>query len=206
MLPAISPPTDSLYKFTAIGGLVIFVAGLVYPQLRMENLDARYREMDKTFREFSEAADGIRPAIKEMADSLPFKISDREIDSHQLLLAIAAWKKTATPEEVSRVLTKIEASAQKFDQPTRNMMRSLGDLSMDVEDFQRARANVNWWKWFCYPSAGIGLLLSLWGFRMWHTRSQVHQDAMLKEQRTPSKAAEWTLEGGEVVRDENAHK
>jgi hypothetical protein len=40
MLPAPSPPTDNLYKFMAIAGLVIAGAGVIYPQLLKERMEA----------------------------------------------------------------------------------------------------------------------------------------------------------------------
>lgn len=48
---ALPPPTDNLYKFMAIGGLVLLVAGIVYPQIRKEQIEpdriAVYQQVDE---------------------------------------------------------------------------------------------------------------------------------------------------------------
>jgi uncharacterized protein YktA (UPF0223 family) len=39
--PPITPPTDNLYKFAALSGLVLLLVSIIYPQTRMDALNAR---------------------------------------------------------------------------------------------------------------------------------------------------------------------
>jgi hypothetical protein len=54
-IPPLNPPTDNLYKFMAFCGLILFVAGLVYPQMRNDYLAQIEKQFWQSSRECEQA-------------------------------------------------------------------------------------------------------------------------------------------------------
>ena len=153
------PPTDNLYKFLAITGLLIIFAPLVlYWSLELEYLQKNFE---------------VKPTM------LALEIEGRklELETAKILAESerAELSKDAAKQERLRIGYK--DSLERFDAHRVKVaeMTAKHDLLVVLADRLRLILNV------AKFAIGFGAACTLAGFGLWYTKVQVHQDRALRE-------------------------
>ncbi len=199
----VKPPTDNLYKFQALSGLLIILISLIYPlwlfhKATLGYLAAENEEAQLTIqRRFTSARQEMlgrrKTAVAAEQDDLRKRIDELKAQ-HKAVLT--------TPEEttISPGIDKLDAqlkesirSGEALEDAAHELALSL-DLKQREMEYQR---HVNDTERDISRAAfvvaviglGIGLFYTSTGFRRWDQRVQVYQDTILKKQAASEKAA-----------------
>ena len=161
-LPAPAIPTDNLYKFLAISGLVLLVICLLYPPMIVEETTAR--------------AANLRAAVTVMKHRVANARQDVDYTSD----ALAEGKKN--PDLSDENLHEIEAENARNMKEARQLEIDVAELERDVVIADAAvRVSLNRMRLMSdlvYVAFGAMII----GFLLWYRRVQRHADAILKEQ------------------------
>ena len=188
----LKPPTDNLYKFQALAGLLIILISLVYPlwffhkatlgYLAAENEEAQLtiqrrftlaRQDMLTKRKTAIAAE--RDDLRKRIDQLKTQATTTDLD-----------KLTAQLKESIRSGEALEDAAHELALSLDLKQREM-EYQRHVNDTERiiSRAMIG----VAIIGLGIGLFYTSTGFRRWDERVQVYQDTILKKQAASDKAA-----------------
>jgi len=161
-----TPPTDNLYKFMAVVGLIAILASVIYPRLRLESMDDLQAEAASKAAEVSDLQEKMVADAKNLQAAI-----DADIAAGGPKAKIVDIK--ASPSTVSQAAILQEASV---DETIR--LSELNKMTFKLKSgFDRYKQ----WRDFCDLVFGVGLIMSLLGFVMWF-RSQRLQDKMLLKQ------------------------
>ena len=193
MLNSLKPPTDNLYKFVAISGLTCFVVGMVLSvQQTGKTLDSAYA-----------AEDALQEAWLALAEG--FQDGD---DETELEMLNRAWQRAAKGGEafgLTQELRKLGTLTEAELAAVRQFEIAANSLSNQWRIHEITRT---WLSWMVVVSLGIMLL----GFGLWYSRTQRHQDKLLRmqtqeqtpveEQDGPAKAYQrWTEDEEKKLRE-----
>lgn len=186
MFDLLKPPTDNLYKFAAIFGLVLIVVGFIFPpwvfyRSSLEYLKSLAGEDDLTaYRKFAEARsrtlDARTQQAKDELDQIQKQHDSLKIntigstETERLESAIRdAKKRVETLEDASQELTlNLEVkTAQARQQRTFSTNES---------------RNARFLMYLGWSLAAIGGLFSIVGFGFWYWKVQRHLDHILKKE------------------------
>jgi hypothetical protein len=159
MIPAITPPTDNLYKFVSLFGLTIFLfavynLGIVYDRVSEDTMQIEDIKVEIQ----KELYKASQPIIKALTiDSVgvkfrPTKIKKLNEDLHKIEDAIE--QSALAPE------TKIELAGK------------VSKLSVGVDALKLKQ-------WCCIGFMVFGLGVMIYGFLRWHTKEQKLRDSIL---------------------------
>lgn len=182
-LPPI-PPSDNLYKFTAIGGLILVVLSLYFPwkmksELKIETSELEW-EWAQWSLEFKETGAVLEQVDKKMSRFMSSFIKELESNDSKPLDAETLknfWN------ALQHRLKEIEGLQPKLKQ--------LGILKAKIEnairkrDIRRSQAKAL--DWISNVTLGMGVIMALIGFLSWYFRFQIYQDQIVKAQ-----AEQWT--------------
>ena len=195
MIPEfLKPPTDNLYKFMTIVGLILFLISISYPpwlyhrsqmavfdaerdaellQLERDDLNEKYRRVVEAINretdEYNAQSDRIKELTKQTRDD-----------------KLSAKQRTAMTQEIAEMHAKNDANEKQ-----RNSLNQVADEAADkvkkndVELKYKLRINI-WESWYgriamlvCLLGSVVGLIIGRKGFNLWSLRVQVYQDAIL---------------------------
>lgn len=181
-----TPPTDNLYKFVALSGLVMVLLSIVLPysahqryqqQLLVTLRDASLlsAELDKLVMWQVQIDSGTYNAVHE-GRFFP------EIRRKHPYIVDGAWDSAGA--------TRIKGTFDKEVERRGGPLAYLIDLEtkqIRVEHENRLANHLNSELRFLRKAAvigtGIGLTLSMIGFSLWYSRLQVHQDRAVRQQK-----------------------
>jgi uncharacterized protein YoxC len=225
-------PTDNLYKFLALFGLVLFLFAVFFPEEKFAKPVAEMQEANKARQIAKIRIDRknaeIRDALKQVEDK------SAELKKNQQLLndtkTTLETKRRSLMEQVNQQMKRrnptlkaakeVEAQAEGLNPEVHALSEQVHGYSDNVrknsEAIQALRARVAevsdetaielvnmkafsesvsqlWfriklWNTVAYGSAIIGVVMMMSGFRLWHKRVQIHQDAILRKQADDIKA------------------
>ena len=168
MIPAISPPTDSLYKLMAIFGLGLLVLGVINTAAFSDNLMAAKVEIEQ-----------IEQSI---ADTL-FKYNALTPDHIEVIRQEEI--KEMTYEELSLALENLETYIFQRESIPGNIKAHLSaqldiiQIKYSVSERQRRLNN------YIIVAAVVLIII---GFLLWYLKDQKWKDLQLKNESLPSKA------------------
>lgn len=153
-----SIPTDNLYKFIAIFGLVIIIAGsyLYISMVKQYSLD--------TISLVKES--GI---LKVRSDALSTRMNQLE---GEIKIAIEQQDR----ELAERLLTELKNILEENNQ----IAISLKDVEGDVQKSENTGIFVDIARSGYYSSLGIGTYFIIYGFWFWYSKLQYYQDSIIK--------------------------
>jgi len=181
----ITPPTDNLYKFLAIGGLVVFVASFVVPK------QVEYALRDKQFRKITEYAKAKSDyEIWQGAEKrLIMQKQEWEANKKQLTEFKKEHRRDELPEDVAQVLKQEVIDGDKrilefWNTHEKNAMlaavadQGIGLMKSIDEENKYWEAEAKWtgriFQW-CF---WIGIAMSVGGFAGWWCKIQIPHDEM----------------------------
>jgi hypothetical protein len=187
----IQPPTDNLYKFMAISGLLIFGFFLVWPTLQIFQLSREtiqlQGEMDALDVEVDIISESITNLKKE--DAL---LEKRTADLRKRVQNLATLPKKVLKSKG----INIEAESDRLHQDEITIIKKAEELR-EKNDLLRiknvelitkrkllesALAHFRTEVIMLFVGAIVGLLLSTWGFWLWYFRVQRFQDMIIRKQ------------------------
>jgi hypothetical protein len=166
-----APPTDSLYKFSAIVGTILVVLSIYLPMKMSRDVRREILNSNLKIRVFEVEVEHL----KKRADDL------KKLIDH----TVAMRKKSYKPDNSKIDLTYSEEEVKQMLREITNSQRDIGIKRAEIESAaQRIKVLereylVTW----VYLLVGcvIGAYLALWGYVNWYRRIQVHQDKIIKD-------------------------
>lgn len=152
------PPTDNLYKFMAIGGLVLIIGSEALFTLALREWSAKLHELE--------------PSLESL-----------EIDVARLKRQSAEFHRQAEASPpTKKALDQLRKHHEAIQEVEDNLLIKAAEVKARARHLDALRRDVRVLRWLT-PIAGVfGALLTLWGFVLWYTRVQIHLDRVLKEQ------------------------
>jgi len=145
----IQPPTDNLYKFMAIFGLVLFLAGTLYPAKKIEDISRRIGNMNHLISE----------------ELIIFKRQDLQ---DKLVRIEKGLKNKNVDSEKEQLLKGI----QYFENRNPSVDKALKEIETEIEIL------IGYLVFGIFTTI-MGIVLMIFGFRLWYTRLQKYPDAQL---------------------------
>jgi len=152
-----SLPTDNLYKFLAIAGLVIIVLSVVGPWSRYEQLTSKTIEVETQTSIYKKGIASVELAIMKLKEE---------------------WKKAKSEKERELLQSRLDELQRQIRQLEIIIPEIAGKKALH-QRFMETTA--------IFVVAGacglvLGVVLSIVGFVLWYRRVQRYQDAILKQQ------------------------
>ena len=150
-----SLPTDNLYKFIALSGLVLLVTAIVVPVKIQDEIDKDFARLVL----IQQVKIDLAVLEWNQAGSPPKTLTTEE--------AIEKWRSSQKEkkEELQSRLRKLEVSG--------------ADAEFEYYSAIRVRKR---WRRIAYCIGAIGILLMCIGFRLWYVRLQKYQDKIIRRQ------------------------
>lgn len=199
MIDLIKPPTDNLYKFVAIFGLILIVVGFIFPPTLF------YRSSLELLK--SVAGEDELEAHQKFAVERNRIFNERKMqvaaERNKLQQRLDNLDQSQRNASVSSEIDKLEAAIKEARKEAESLEDASHEFNLNLE-LKKAQAKQQ--KTFSTNETGnsrfvmvigwilgiIGLLLAFVGFIMWYKRVAVFQDKILKKQATS------TVESGNV--------
>jgi len=183
-----TPPTDSLYKFAAIGGIILMVAALyisyrtvhdlrereaklktemMVREVDLEERKERRKENAEGIHRILEATEQLEKEVDQLPSRPPASALEGEKKKSALIradlqtLRVAEAREVANREALSRQLATLEGNSEA-------MGRSLPDFELI--------------QIICGCLGCFGALCTVWGFKDWRQKIQGPQDELLQIQ------------------------
>jgi len=184
MLNLPTPPTDNLYKFISIFGLVISVLAFIYVETKsLENLQEIYQlntekkqlviEKGKLKRQTESIKDRLSDFDKKANSKSPSVIND----------SVIIWTKVIDgPKDLideSKSITQLIEDLRIAELDYLQKETEIEDKQSIIDIKTTQNEKVFDWIDIILP---FGVLLTIVGFKLWYNKSQKYQDIILKEQ------------------------
>jgi hypothetical protein len=168
-------PTDNLYKFMALVGVIVLLSSFVFPSYHMFEIE---RQQVIARAEFE--------VLKAKNDLLNSESAELDLEREHLKLDMERAKKGKASQESSK---EIESRSQNLRDRYAEIRAKRHDILANsaliggkLEEIERL---LKWMGHYIVAMAVgglVGVLLISSGFRLWYDRVQVYQDALLRKQ------------------------
>lgn len=153
-----APPTDSLYKFIAIFGLIILGWGIAAPYQKSYEYKLKMAELNS-------AIDGSKNKAEQLQESYKSLLTERKNLEHEPNNPETILKEAAIDNKKQQLYIELLEAQQPVDEKT-EVMKVLNEA-------------MTTYKLLGIVSVFGGLLLTLSGFWLWYVRIQKHIDMTL---------------------------
>ena len=174
------PPSDSLYKFTAIGGLILVVFSLYVPWKMSSDLLITMLDIELASRKWRLEAkylDRDMEEIKELQQE-----NERDFDELDKILtkskAFSASQMKGFREREADALRRLKQIEGKRRELELILLQSNNTVSK-VKVLSSDASKLNWISWL---TLWAGATLMVFGFSNWYFKFQVFQDRIIKSQ------------------------
>lgn len=190
-LPPI-PPSDNLYKFTAIGGLILVVLSLFVPwkmnsELRITelNTDLELKKYDIEEKSLDASMAEVENAIQNIYLDYPYL---KDLDE---FLKTGRIKNKEHKETLSLLMDRDLEKIRKKEEPIASMLKQQRILSAQtINNYEKGMflsKQVETLKVISLMTLLIGLIMTIIGFWNWYFKFQIYQDRIVRAQ-----AEQWT--------------
>ncbi len=193
-------PTDNLYKFVALFGLVLFIFGFYFPQEKFARAFAQLREAKKAQKLAKIRIDRKKAQNEDALNHVQSTMDELKKNQKLLLDAEAALKAKqpsqaleseykALTEQVRQHNAKVEKNGEEIEKGEAQVVEISDEMSIalvnaeaDLDAVNQSKWRVIWWSIMSIGCLIIGSIMMLHGFHQWYARVQVHQDMILRKQ------------------------
>lgn len=202
MFDLLKPPTDNLYKFIALTGLLLLIISVVLPAyaivtMEMKRLDV-VRELNKTSATLDEA--------KNLGVEAEAATHDAHAASSLVDAAVARYKAMPKSKHPSRQeaterlrrLDEIEAATQRLRDASQKLQSKTEELGRKTAEAQTRNIETDYQnelletinlgfivsKILLLIGSLVGIVLALLGFILWYRKVQVFEDRVLQKTAT----------------------
>jgi len=199
MFDLLKPPTDNLYKFIALTGLLVLIISLVLPAYALVTLEMKRLEVVKELNLTSAALD----EAKTLADETEAATREADAANAQIDGALARYKampksKHPSRQEITerlRRLDEIEAATKDLREASQKLQSKTDEIgkktaeahnrSINTDYHNEVLETINVGFFFSKILLIIGLLsgivVALFGFVLWYRKVQIFEDQVLKK-------------------------
>lgn len=179
-----TPPTDNLYKFLALFGLVLIVA-FIFPLVFFHKTGMDYLEQLRRSKEFNEH----EQSVKQRLEALKFRQQQSQDRRSVLQKRLETMNSASNSTEVD----KLEGLIKEVNREIESIDDSYNELSLNLA-LRRAQITYEETVNFnlrrdsrVYLYAGlfgvvVGSALSFFGFRLWYRKLQMYLDQIVKKE------------------------
>lgn len=169
-MDVLKPPTDNLYKFISIFGLIIFVVSIAAPYIASEQLSTLTTVIAKPIADIkllNQDNARLLSEVDEVQGRLPKQSQNLTEAEKQTVRQVFA--------ESDRLLKEVRENIRKIRE-----LETTSDMQIKTADARAATLlGLIWWTSF---GKVIGLVSILTGFTLWYFKLQRYQDLLLKNQ------------------------
>lgn len=181
------PPSDSLYKFTAIGGLILVVLSLYVPWKMDSDLQISLLDIGLELTKWDLEETKLKSGLHEVQEQLKLTVQD-VIDLkayHQL--SLKPPRNSPKGDSLTKTLQSHRSNLKEFENQQQQLQLLLLQSKNALTKQARLRLQVDQLYLIALLTLGLGIIMMTLGFWNWYFRFQVHQDRIIKAQ-----AEQWT--------------
>lgn len=184
MIETIKPPTDSLYKFLALVGLLLFVTSVTAPVWIYNKIDEQRIELIRDTKILDAEAEEWQQAGREMD-----RAGARSDQSWTRLTEAAEKFKDSklSKTEFHEALEKQAKASRDVYDTTKNLRHKVAEwdkqdaqVQYKTDLLEKNEANARVIRILSSLGAVTGLVFSIVGFSLWYKRAQKYEDAVLR--------------------------
>jgi hypothetical protein len=184
VIDAIKPPTDSLYKFLAICGLLLFVSSLTTPVWYAN----KFTEQQLTLLRDAKILNANTKPWQLAADEMRTTSARSQLAAQRYLEALKkAIKKEISESELKAIGAEADKAGEEFQQAGTTLVLKVTEWEKEYAQVQyqyamleHTRDNVHIIFRVASVGAFVGLILMVSGFVFWYKRIQKYEDLLLK--------------------------
>ena len=183
----INPPTDSLYKFCSIVGVVIYVISFYLPWKMLAVLEDRIAkfsfeiENKKADMEYQNQYIKHIEMIVGLTDNATISLFSDSTNSKLQINNKEAYLKNRIIDTENKIKNIGEYKLLLLDAIRKNAI-SKAEIDLSGKEIGRISKRVTFMQWVNIIGMILGILLSLYGFLNWYYKIQVYQDKIIKKQ------------------------
>ncbi len=169
-------PTDNLYKFLALSGVVVVLVSIFYPISRLGELRQKAIEL---------AAEIKILDLESKRLTVNHSQLEREVAAFEKQLSAAEKEKRPTPgdiDSIEKIHNQLRTRALKLETSNDDLQVKLVKVSAKNDQLVQLVRYVEYFVNVMYGGIVIGVLLAWVGFGLWYVRVQRPQDLLLKQQ------------------------
>lgn len=163
------PPTDSLYKFCALLGIVIALFSLYYPRTIIIDLRTKYNAVDREIKATEATQDYLISQMDKM----------KGIISNTVAQQCGKYISDTNKLELVYSDTEVKDLLSRIQEGHRDVRIAIATLRFHHQEKADLLAESRKIHWLFILGNMIGTLLAIYGFRMWYKRIQVYEDRIL---------------------------
>ena len=168
-------PTDNLYKFIALSGIVLIILSLVLPNVEVTKLENKQEESSLAV-----------PALQKQINDLNLSLSILESDTATTSMnKLSKQDLTKLRERIIELANKTYDARAEFDQnkiKSDSVGSSINKLSQELS--------------FYSYLMNMGFVLMITGFILWYFRLQKYLDLIVKKEADKQHLKNWQLRHG----------
>lgn len=173
------PPTDNLYKFLAIAGLLLFGFSLIFPALQLREL------RDKQIQLVGERQ------VLNVEQSYWEAMSDVELGNNKIMLeAIQSLRNEpdfmkqdkAYIDYINNELNRGRERNEQLKEKSKLLFIREAEINTKNELLKAVDFDITFMRWLGVVTALIASCFASYGFRLWYRRVQAPQDFILANQ------------------------
>jgi hypothetical protein len=172
----IQTPTNNLYKFLAIIGLLLSAFFSTYPLLKMFDLNQESIRLSGEVRVLEIEADALEEEVNYL---------DEDIKKLQIFVDGVSNIAELTQQQVSTLSEKNKEIAEKTDR-LRDKRTSILIKNEEIQTKSNLQARtlkaVKIILWLSLAGIALAISCLIAGFRLWYKRTQIYQDILIKAQ------------------------
>jgi len=189
MMDLLKPPTDNLYKFMTVGGIVLTVVGVIFPPMFFQQTAMEYlahlhgRDELKVHEKFT----------KERLETLELRKQQTADEKNKLQQRLNQLTSGSRVSGNSGEIDKLESRIKETDRQLESIADASyqANLDLGLKEAQtkyeetvsiNRRRDSRYFMVIGWVVALIGLYFSIIGFRRWHKRLQQFQDRMVENE------------------------
>lgn len=197
-------PTDNLYKFIALSGVLIFLFFYIYADYRMNeikeeiiNIETESGELEFETKLLEERQEELKDEIEEVNDELSkhqikdtFNIKElkhqiQNSNHREYLEFIFKYKENLIPE--IKLQQQVIEKSHELKKNSQELRLKSHRIERKFEIIKEKNDEVRKSKWIWIIGSFISGLMMVNGFRLWYTKSQIPMDKrLLKEINEPN--------------------
>jgi hypothetical protein len=183
-LELLKPPTDTLYKFLAILGLLFFLTSIAAPIWLLRQLDNQANQYSRDLKLLLLNTNSWKDAAKQME-----RTSKESQAAHNRLEQTAQKfdKKEVGLESLARDLKlarevgeRNEAAIKEFGEKILEWQKQNAEVEYRGDTYESTKSAVKQLLYFSTLGLLLGLGMTVLGFTLWYRRTQQYEDLILK--------------------------
>lgn len=179
MTDIFTPPTDNLYKFMAVSGIVLVLAGVIAPPLFFLQAGMEYIAQRRGSDELRAHEEFVAQRLKTL-ELREQRARDEKINLQQRLEGLNSVSNSSEVDKVQGLIKEVnrelESIADSSDELTLNLALKRAQIKYEDTVSTNRRFLSRLFLLIGFVAGLVGVFISFVGFRRWYKRLQQFQD------------------------------